>query len=166
MWEEVVTMRLLPAGGTAADDPPLWFKACRLVPPLPAGSSPRGVRPTGADEVRLTVLLAARFPALVPRAVRADAARQWMVLADAGEPLDADADIAFAQSWVDLMGREGPFLATYARAQVASAGMVAGLQAVGCRDLRPNVLVEAVREALRVAATLLPARPPARDDWV
>lgn len=87
-------------------------------------------------EAALVERLSARRPDVVPPLLAADTGRGWMLMADAGEmlrtvlPREGSLD-----RWADVLGR-------YADVQLALAGEVDDLLALGVPDMRLSVLPE------------------------
>ncbi|HEX6139288.1 MAG TPA: aminoglycoside phosphotransferase family protein [Candidatus Limnocylindria bacterium] len=106
----------------------LWFK---------------GTQPEGAFEARLTPLLAASWPDRTVEVVATDPGRGWALTRDAGIKLRELDDGRVVEHWEALLPR-------YAEIQVAFAGRIDQLLAMGVPDLRlatlPGQLAALVEE--------------------
>jgi len=81
--------------------------------------------PTMADEPRVTALLAAQFPRLVPEPIHIDHKRRWMLLPDLGYPIRDASDEEKAQ-----------VLLAFGDLQRQAVGLVGELIDIGCPDRR------------------------------
>jgi hypothetical protein len=102
-----------------------WFKACA---------------PVQAFEPRLTAKLCARWPDRVPEVLAHDEERAWLLLADAGSPLDATGNRP--ESWLAV-------LPPYAELQHGEATHVDEHLTNGVPDLRVDALPARYEELLR-----------------
>lgn len=99
----------------------------------------KAVRPGFEHEIRVTALLAARWPEFVPQVIAADEERGWMLLEDGGPTLrSAAADSEIVNHWRQL-------LPIYAHLQQELADAPARLLAEGVPDRRPAALAEQLR---------------------
>lgn len=97
--------------------------------------------PGGRHEPGLLRLLSERVPDLLPRVIAMDAARAFLLLADAGTPLrEQDLERRLA-AWQRLLPR-------YARLQIASARSLDRPLALGVPDRRPGRIPAAFAETL------------------
>jgi hypothetical protein len=126
-WSTVLRVPL--ADGTA------WFKACGSVQ---------------AFEPRLTAVLHARWPELMPEVLGFDERRGWLLLADAGTRIGDLGNLP--DFWVDLLPR-------YAELQRGEAARADDHLTRGVPDLRVAVLAERYDELL---AGDLPVSPAER----
>jgi hypothetical protein len=102
-----------------------WFKACG---------------PVQAFEPRLTVELSSRWPDLVPEVLGYDEQRAWLLLADAGTPLNGLGNPP--ELWLQVL----PSVAEVQRGETAHAD---GHLSHGVPDLRVAMLPEAYESLLR-----------------
>jgi hypothetical protein len=129
-----------------ADRGPLYFKA---------------VEPAFAFEAPLTEALARRWPAHLPPVVAIDAARGWLLTAHGGKVVRDLVDGA------DGAAHWGRLLAQFAEMQIASAGEVDRLIALGVPDRRLARMPHLYQEIVADRETLLVGRPGglSEADW-
>ena len=131
-WGEVARVPLR-GGGWA------WFKACE---------------PARAFEVPLTTALAGRWPDRLPGVLAGDEERGWLLLADAGERVGLDADIAL---WLEALPR-------YAELQRGETAHVDEHLAKGVPDRRLARFPE-LYERLLAAEPRIERRPELAPLW-
>ncbi|HEY7332049.1 MAG TPA: phosphotransferase [Candidatus Limnocylindria bacterium] len=118
------------------DDGPMWCKA---------------VQPDGRFEVRLTALLAGRWPDRTVAVVAADAERGWMLTRDAGTKLRELDDGRVVEHWEALLPR-------YAEMQRELTGSVGELVTMGVPELRLASLPSGLASLLEEPELLLEDR--------
>jgi hypothetical protein len=123
-WSQVLRVPL--HGGVA------WFKQCG---------------PAQAFEPRLTAVLAARWPGLLPEVLAHDEERAWLLSADAGAPLAASGNPP--EAWLELLPR-------YAELQRGEAAHADEHLAHGVPDLRAETWAARYDD---LAARELPLEP-------
>jgi Ser/Thr protein kinase RdoA (MazF antagonist) len=111
-----------------------WDLSCVLRFQTPEGATYlKALPPEYASEVALTRLLGARHPDHIPPVLATDEQRRWLLLGEAGPPMD-DNNITHWEAAVTLL----------ARLQIASADDLEPLLATGCLDQRPRELAAQV----------------------
>ena len=104
--------------------------------------------PTTRYEVPLLTALAQAVPELVPAVLAHETTHGWLLLADAGDPLDdAGADGFDPAVWPAMLAR-------YARLQRAVEPEVNALLAVGVPDERPERLIDVLNQLLHESTQL------------
>ena len=111
-----------------------WGLSCVLRLQTPGGVAYlKALPPEYASEVALTRFLSARHPDHLPPVLATDDARRWLLLGDAGPPMDDD-DLTHWEAAVTLL----------ARLQIASADYLEQALRTGCPDQRPSALAAQV----------------------
>ena len=129
-WEPWIRERVRPTGPIELVHERPWATVCR-VPVADGAVWFKACAPVQAFEPRLTAVLAARWPDRMPRVVAWDEKRAWLLLEDAGTPLQAFGDRLDA--WLAI-------LPLYAELQQGEAAHADEHLAGGVPDLRLEAL--------------------------